>query len=236
MPRYVLPMFAVLSALFVVPLFIDRDVRVNAQAPVAKPADAISYAVGLNIGSQLAAAGFTPEDLKSADFLAGITDALKRAPSQLSEDELRAAGEAMDKRMGERVEALAKDNLAKSLAFLEENKKKDGVQTLPSGLQIVELKKGNGAQPKQTSTVTVHYEGTLIDGTVFDSSVKRGEPATFPVNRVIAGWTEALQRMRVGDKWKLFIPPELAYGPQGSQGAIGPNQALIFEVELLDVK
>ena len=121
-------------------------------------------------------------------------------------------------------------------AFLEQNGQREGVVTLPSGLQYEVLAEGDGASPGPTSTVTTHYHGTLIDGTVFDSSVQRGQPASFPVNRVIAGWTEALQLMQVGDKWRLYLPPELAYGDRGAGGAIGPGATLIFEVELLDVR
>jgi FKBP-type peptidyl-prolyl cis-trans isomerase FklB len=140
-----------------------------------------------------------------------------------------------DEQMKVRIKE-GEENLAKAKAFLSENQKKDGVQTLKSGLQYVILKKGQGKTPGQTSVVRVHYEGKLLNGQVFDSSLKRGEPAEFPLNGVIPGWTEALQRMAVGDKWQLFIPPDLAYGMNGAPGGkIGPNEALVFEVELLDI-
>lgn len=121
-------------------------------------------------------------------------------------------------------------------AFLEQNGQREEVVTLPSGLQYEVLAEGDGATPGPTSMVTTHYHGTLIDGTVFDSSVRRGQPASFPVNGVIAGWTEALQLMQVGDKWRLYLPPELAYGDRGAGGVIGPGATLIFEVELLEVR
>ena len=121
-------------------------------------------------------------------------------------------------------------------AFLADNGKREVVVTLPSGLQYEILAEGDGATPGPTSMVTTHYHGTLIDGTVFDSSVQRGRPASFPVNGVIAGWTEALQLMQVGDKWRLFLPPELAYGDRGAGGVIGPGATLIFEIELLEVE
>ncbi|MGV3532261.1 MAG: FKBP-type peptidyl-prolyl cis-trans isomerase [Chthoniobacteraceae bacterium] len=131
---------------------------------------------------------------------------------------------------------MAQDAAAKGETYLKENGKKEGVKTLPSGLQYKVVKEGSGKSPKATDTVSVHYRGTLIDGTEFDSSIKRGEPAEFPVNRVIKGWTEALQLMKEGDKWMLYIPSHLAYGERGAGGAIGPNETLIFEVELLKVK
>lgn len=127
-------------------------------------------------------------------------------------------------------------NLEKAEAFLEENKGKDGVQTTASGLQYIEVKAGNGNTPGPSDTVQVHYRGTLIDGKEFDSSYRRGQPIEFPVNGVIAGWTEALQLMKEGAEWKLFIHPKLAYGERGAGGVIGPNEALIFDVELLKVK
>jgi FKBP-type peptidyl-prolyl cis-trans isomerase FklB len=127
-------------------------------------------------------------------------------------------------------------NIKAGKDFLEANGKKDGVITLASGLQYEVINEGNGAKPGLTSTVTTHYHGTLIDGTVFDSSVQRGTPASFPVNGVIAGWTEALQLMPLGSKWRLFVPSNLAYGAQGAGQQIGPHTTLIFEVELLDIK
>lgn len=128
-----------------------------------------------------------------------------------------------------------KENLEAGMKFLEENKKKPGVVCLESGLQYEILTEGNGAKPHATDTVTCHYHGMLIDGRVFDSSVQRGQPASFPLNRVISGWTEALQLMPVGSKWKLFLPPHLAYGEQQAGALIGPNSTLIFEVELLGI-
>ena len=130
----------------------------------------------------------------------------------------------------------AADNRAEGEAFLEENAEREGVVTLSSGLQYEVLEEGDGATPKRRSTVVVHYAGTLIDGTPFDSSIARGEPAKFPVNRVISGWTEALQLMQVGDKWRLFIPADLAYGDRGVGPVIAPGSTLIFEVELLEVQ
>jgi FKBP-type peptidyl-prolyl cis-trans isomerase FklB len=126
-------------------------------------------------------------------------------------------------------------NLQEGQAFLAENAKKEGVVSLPSGLQYEILTTGDGARPTATQTVTCHYHGTVIDGRVFDSSVRRGQPASFPLNRVIAGWTEALQLMPVGSKWRLFIPPNLAYGDRQVSAEIGPNSTLIFEVELLGI-
>lgn len=208
----------------------------NAQAPAAAASNEDpSYLVGYQIGSNLASSGFVETDIIGSGLLRGLMDALAKRKPALNDAQLRAAAEALDQKIEARVANLAVDNLNRSKAFLEANSKKDGVQTLKSGLQYKVLNKGQGKTPTQTSVVRVHYEGKLVNGEVFDSSIQRGEPAEFPVNRVIAGWTEALQRMAVGDKWQLFIPPDLAYGPQGSPGAIGPNEALIFEVELLEV-
>lgn len=131
---------------------------------------------------------------------------------------------------------LADSNRAAGEAFLEENAQREGVVTLPSGLQYEVIEEGDGATPGRRSTVVVHYSGTLIDGTPFDSSLQRGEPARFPVNRVIPGWTEALRLMQVGDKWRLFIPADLAYGDRGVGPVIAPGSTLIFEVELLEVR
>jgi FKBP-type peptidyl-prolyl cis-trans isomerase FklB len=143
--------------------------------------------------------------------------------------------EMQDKMKGEMKKA-AQENINKGKAWLAENKKRQGVVELPSGLQYEVIKDGTGESPKASSTVTTHYAGTLVDGTEFDSSIKRGEPATFAVNGVIKGWTEALQLMKPGAKWKLYIPSDLAYGDAGSPPTIGPGETLIFEVELISVK
>ena len=137
--------------------------------------------------------------------------------------------------MAEKEKMKGQENVAKGKAFLEENKKKAGVQTTASGMQYIVMKEGTGAKPGLNDKVTTHYHGTVIDGTVFDSSVERGQPASFPVSGVIPGWTEALQMMPVGSKWKLFLPSELAYGERGAGGKIGPNSVLVFEVELLSI-
>ena len=167
-----------------------------------------------------------------ADALAGktaLTDAELRETLNTFRKEMMTKMEAKQKTDGEK-------NVKDGEAFLAANAKKEGVKTLPSGLQYKVIKSGAGKSPKATDTVKVHYHGTLIDGTVFDSSVERKEPATFPVNGVIPGWIEGLQLMKEGDKWQLFIPAKLAYGERGAGQDIGPNSALIFEVELLEVK
>ncbi len=194
-----------------------------------KAGDVASYGIGYNIGMNLKSGGFTEADITGAELLAGLIDALSGKDPVAKPEAVQAAMQALSKKMMDR-------KLASSLKFLEENKKKDGVQVTESGLQYKVLTSGTGASPTTDSTVTVHYEGKLVDGTIFDSSIRREEPTSFPVGRVIKGWTEALLRMKVGDKWQLFIPPDLAYGQDGAEGAIGPNETLIFEVELLQVK
>lgn len=199
--------------------------------------DKASYAIGLNIGNSI-----TSDELEvNADLLIrGLTDALRKAEPALSEEEMVNAMQAYQQqaiaKMAEKRNQAGAANAQKGKAFLEANKQKPGVVTTKSGLQYKVLKQGTGATPKATDTVKTHYTGTLIDGTVFDSSVERGEPATFPVNGVIAGWTEALQLMKVGSKYQLFVPAELAYGERGAGGAIGPNETLVFEVELLGIE
>ena len=158
----------------------------------------------------------------------------------LSEEEMRTVMTAFQKEMAakqaEMMKSQGEKNKKEGEAFLAENKKKEGVKTLASGLQYKVIKEGTGKTPKATDKVSTHYQGTLIDGTEFDSSYKRGEPATFPVNGVIPGWTEALQLMKVGSKWQLFVPSKLAYGEKGAGPIIGPNAVLIFTVELLAIK
>lgn len=202
-----------------------------AAAPAAPAAEepetapVYSYAIGLEIGSN-----FKGDDvqLDIDSLIAGIKDAMNDAQPKYDEATCMRALQALS-------EARAGSIVTKNKKFLEENKKAEGVVTLPSGLQYKVLKAGTGATPTAKDTVRTHYEGKLIDGTVFDSSLKRNEPAEFPVEGVIAGWTEALQKMKVGDKWQLFIPSELAYGESGAGGVIPPYATLIFEIELLDI-
>jgi FKBP-type peptidyl-prolyl cis-trans isomerase FklB len=213
-----------------------------AQAPAAAPElktieDKAAYAIGLNIGNSI-----LEDDLGlNPDLVAkGLIDALKKAQPQLTTEQVREVMTAFTKQAQAKAEAKKKlageKNTKDGAAFLAQNKTKKGVTTTESGLQYEVVTAGKGATPKPTDVVRVHYHGTLLDGTVFDSSVDRKEPAEFPVNRVIAGWTEALQKMKVGDKWKLVIPADLAYGARGTpDGTIGPNSVLQFDVELLDI-
>ena len=197
-----------------------------------------SYAIGMNWGTGLHRQAI---DVDTAALLQGMKDALAGGKTLLTEDEARTALMQLQKEMQEKQQAKAaaegEANKKEGDAFLAANKSKEGVVTLPSGLQYKILKEGSGPKPTATDSVVCNYKGTLINGTEFDSSYKRGEPATFPVTGVIKGWTEALQLMPVGSKWQLFIPSDLAYGARGTPGGpIGPNATLIFEVELLSIK
>ena len=196
-----------------------------------------SYAFGLNIGMKIAD---QPLDLDITTLLAGVRDAIMHNQPQLSEQQVRAALEDLSTQANAKENAMnqviGESNLKEGQQFLAENKTKDGVVELPSGLQYKVLTAGEGAKPTLDDTVTCDYRGTLISGQVFDSSYDRGQPASFPVKGVIKGWTEALQLMPVGSKWQLFIPPDLAYGSRGAGGDIGPNATLIFEVELHSIQ
>ena len=195
-----------------------------------------SYALGYQFGENLKSQGL---EINVDAYVAALRDSLGNAKPALSREEMDSAVSDVRKRVAAARQkgsaATADKNLADGKAFLEENQKKEGVRTLPSGLQYKVLVEGSGKSPKATDQVTVNYRGKLIDGTEFDSSYQRGTPATFPVNGVISGWTEALQLMKEGSKWQLFIPPNLGYGARGV-GRIPPNSTLIFEVELLKVK
>lgn len=197
-----------------------------------------SYAIGMNWGTGLHKQGI---DVDSAALVQGMKDALAGSKTLLTEDEARAALMQLQSEVQAQQQAKLKQEgeagKKEGDAFLAANKGKEGVVTLPSGLQYKILKEGTGAKPTADDSVVCNYKGTLINGTEFDSSYKRGEPATFPVGGVIKGWTEALQLMPVGSKWQLFIPSDLAYGARGTPGGpIGPNSTLIFEVELLSIK
>ena len=192
--------------------------------------DSLSYSVGVLVAQNLKSQGLDQLDEKS--LAKGLADGLKDGEAKVNPEQANAiVQEYMTRKKNEQ----SNNNMEAGKKFLADNGKREGVVTLPSGLQYEVMKAGEGASPKATDKVTVHYHGTLLDGTVFDSSVNRGEPASFPVNGVIKGWVEALQLMKVGDKWKLFIPSELAYGKRGAGGDIGPFATLIFEVELLSI-
>ena len=200
--------------------------------PLKDLKDKASYSIGVDIGMNFKKQNM---DLNADALAAGAKDALNGKP-QVSPNEIREIMTQWQKEFGEKQKVMATKNQADGEKYLVENKKKEGVKTTASGLQYKAIKEGTGAQPKATDTVTVNYRGTLIDGTEFDSSYKRGQPATFPVNGVIKGWTEALQLMKQGAKYQLFIPSNLAYGERAMGPDIGPNSTLIFEVELQDVK
>lgn len=196
-----------------------------------------SYAIGMNIGRNLKREGI---DLDVKLFTEGLAVGLGGGKARWTDEELAGALEALQKQMTATLAARRADeaeaNAKTGASFLAENKKKEGVKTLPSGLQYEVVKAGKGnASPTATDKVQTHYRGRLIDGTEFDSSHERGEPATFPVDGVIKGWTEALQLMKEGDSWRLYVPAELAYGERGAPPAIGPNQVLIFDIELLKI-
>lgn len=192
--------------------------------------DKVSYALGLSIGNNFQNSGIN--NLQIEDFVKGLKDVLSGAQPELSYDEAKQViNEFFTNLQKERLEL----NKKAGEEFLNINKGKAGVVTLPSGLQYQVLTKGTGAKPAASDKVKCHYHGTLINGTVFDSSVERGEPAVFGVSQVIPGWVEALQLMEVGSKWRLFIPSDLAYGEHGAGEAIEPNSALVFDVELLDI-
>ena len=198
------------------------------------PAQKASYGIGLNMGKSLAQEGM--DDLDSQAVAQGIEDAIGKKEQKLTDEQLMEAFSALQKRAEERMaEANAKAAEA-GKKFLEENAKREGVKTTASGLQYEVIKSAEGPQPTADDIVTVHYEGALTDGTVFDSSIKRGTPIDLPVGGVIPGWVEGLQLMHVGEKYKLYIPSDLAYGEQSPSPLIPANSVLVFELELLDIK
>jgi len=200
--------------------------------PLKDLKDKASYSIGVDIALNFKKQNM---DLNPDALAAGAKDALSGKP-QMSPNEVREIMTQWQKELGEKQKTMATKNQTDGEKYLADNKKKDGVKTTGSGLQYKSIKEGTGPQPKATDTVTVNYRGTLIDGTEFDSSYKRGEPATFPLNGVIKGWTEGLQLMKKGSKYQFVIPSGLAYGDRAVGPEIGANSTLIFEVELLDVK
>jgi FKBP-type peptidyl-prolyl cis-trans isomerase FklB len=200
--------------------------------------DKLSYSVGIDMGNSLKRNSI---EIDPDMLLKGIKDAMTGEKTLMTEQEIRETIQTAQKefqaKQQEKMKAVGEKNKKEGETFLAENKIKEGIKTLPSGLQYKVISAGSGTMPKATDTVTVNYKGMLIDGTEFDSSYKRGEPATFAVNGVIKGWTEALLLMKEGAKWQLFIPSDLAYGERGAMGGpIGPNAVLIFDVELVKIK
>lgn len=195
-----------------------------------KEMDTLSYSVGLLVGNNLTQQGL--KEVEIEDVAIGLSDIMNGEELRISLEEANAILSAY---MQAQQAKLAAGAIEKGQQFLKENGMRDGVTTLESGLQYEIIEAGEGPKPGPTDKVTTHYHGTMLDGTVFDSSYERGQPASFPVNGVIAGWTEALQLMPVGSKWRLFIPSDLAYGERGAGGKIGPHSTLIFEVELISI-
>jgi FKBP-type peptidyl-prolyl cis-trans isomerase FklB len=198
--------------------------------------DKLSYALGMDIGGSLKSQAI---DIDPDKFAQGVKDMVEGNKALLTNEEFQSTMQKFQQEMvakqADQSKVIAEKNKAEGEAFLAENRKKDGVVTTESGLQYIVLEEGSGDSPKATDTVSVHYKGSLINGVEFDSSYSRNEPASFPVNGVIPGWTEALQLMKPGAKWKVFLPSDIAYGERGAGQQIGPNSTLIFEVELLSI-
>tara|TARA_R110000772_G_scaffold47928_9_gene109359 strand:- start:266 stop:916 length:651 start_codon:yes stop_codon:yes gene_type:complete len=211
--------------------FIDRGILMP--EPLTSIDDRASYAIGRQMGDQLVKSAF--DGMQPEAVLSGMADALAGRPSPISRESMNEAIDDLNQRMIQKQQDEAGSMAADGEEFLTENAKREAVQTTASGLQYEIIAEGEGEAPDISSTVKVHYHGTLIDGTVFDSSVERGEPIDFPLNGVIAGWTEALQLMSPGAKYKLFIPHNLAYGDRGAGDVIKPYTTLIFDVELLEI-
>lgn len=202
-----------------------------------KEMDRLSYALGLSMGNNFRASGI--ESVSVEDFADGVAAVMYGAQPKMTYDEAKAEIQkyftALEAKQQEAAKVASEANAKAGRDFLDANGKREEVKVTPSGLQYEVLREGTGTKPQANDRVVVHYTGKLIDGTVFDSSEERGEPATFGVTQVIPGWVEALQMMNAGAQWRLYIPSELAYGPQGAGGLIGPNQTLIFDVTLLEV-
>jgi len=214
-------------------LFLVSQVNAQENLVLKSQKDKMSYIIGMDIGNNLKTQSI---DVEPNILAKGVKDALTGGKPLLTEQEIRETMTAFQNEMRVKQEVVARKNKEQGDSFLAENKKKEGVKTLQSGLQYKVIKMGVGKKPKLNDYVTTHYRATLIDGTEFDSSYKRGQPATFQGSGVIPGWTEALQLMETGAKWQLFIPSNLAYGERGAGGVIGPNATLIFEIELISIQ
>ena len=218
--------------LLAIPAYAAEEKPAQEPVKLENETQKISYTIGVQTGQGLKAGGI---EIDVDTFVRGIQDVLAGREPVLSPEEMRQVMMDLQQRMMAKMQEQSAKNLADGEAFLEENKNKPGVKVLPSGLQYKVLKEGAGRSPNATDTVKAHYRGTLLDGTEFDSSYKRNEPTEFAVNRLIPGWTEALQLMKEGAKWELYIPAKLAYGQRGAPPRIPPNSALVFEMELLEI-
>ena len=224
----------------------DDAKKPDAAQPVARPEmsakQKASYGIGMNIGRSIKQQGLGADDLDASIVARGIFDALSGKESVLSQEQLSAAFDELQRMIQARADAAAAKNAEEGKKFLAANAKKPGIKTTKTGLQYEIIRSCNGPTPTKADTVTTHYKGQLINGEIFDGSYRgkaptpTDEPISFPVGGVIAGWTEALQLMKVGDKWRLFIPSELAYGERGAGADIGPGETLIFEIELIAIK
>ena len=226
-----------LVGLGIVTLFLAGQIGAQEAPALKDQKDKVSYSIGMEIGKNFKRQSV---DVNPELVARGVKDAFSDGKPLMTDDEMKEALTAFQKEMMAKQQELAKQlgekNQKEGEAFLAENKKKEGVITLPNGLQYKVIKAGSGKKPKATDTVTVNYQGTLVNGTEFDSSYRRGQPVSFPVNGVIPGWTEALQLMEVGAKWQVVIPSNLAYGERGAGPQIGPNSTLIFEIELISIQ
>jgi len=222
--------FALLFIIALITKVTGQGQEVTTDSPLISATDSLSYSFGLLIGNNMVVQGV--KQVNESLFMMGFNNGYANQETLIS---IENANQMVQNYFNKQITDEANMNLQKSAAFLVENQTREGVVTLPSGLQYKILTPGTGEFPKATDQVRVHYHGTFIDGKVFDSSVDRGEPVVFGVGQVIPGWTEALQLMPVGSKWKIYLPSEIAYGERGAGGDIGPNAALIFEVELLEI-
>jgi len=226
----------IVVGLFLMPLCVQADDKA-AESPFKTSSEKLSYSMGLDLGNYLKSMG---NELDLDTLKSGIDDGFTGAEPKMSQEELAAVQEEfaakMKAKQEEQLAVMMEKNKAAGQAFLEENKKKEGVKITESGLQYEVVTAAEGQKPKETDTVKVDYIGTLVDGTEFDSSVKRGEPAVFGVDQVIPGWSEALQLMEVGSKYRVVIPSDLAYGEAGAPPVIEPNSVLVFEIDLLGIE
>ncbi len=232
--------FLIAGAMTICQVAIVQSVMAQETPPAANPGmsdnELIGYFLGFSVGQNMGQSGFKAEDMKLEAFLKGFQEGVALKEPTLTSEQLQATQGKIQALLTKRQAEMSAAQKAKGVKFLADNAKQEGVKTLDGGVQYKVLKAGSGPSPKPDDTVKVHYTGKLIDGSVFDSSVQRGQPASFQANQVIKGWQMALQKMKVGDKWMLYIPSELAYGERGSQPAIGPNEVLVFEVDLLGIQ